>query len=40
VNDIMNSVDYNPETDPKEKLDEGVQACRDLRQRLGGDTDS
>ncbi|MEV6297366.1 cytochrome P450 [Streptomyces sp. NPDC051896] len=35
VNDIMNSVDYNPETDPKEKLDKGMQARKDLRQRLG-----
>ncbi len=35
VNDIMNSVDYNPETDPKEKLDKGVQARKDLRQCLG-----
>jgi cytochrome P450 len=31
----QNSVDYNPETDPKEKLDKGVQARKDLRQRLG-----
>ncbi|MFF3559735.1 cytochrome P450 [Streptomyces sp. NPDC002574] len=35
VNDIMNSIDYNPETDPKEKLDRGVQARTDLLQRLG-----
>lgn len=35
VNDIMNSVDYDPETDPKEKLDKGVQARKDLRRRLG-----
>ncbi|MFH9089863.1 cytochrome P450 [Streptomyces sp. NPDC017673] len=35
VNDIMNSIDYDPETDPKEKLDKGVQARKDLRQRLG-----
>ncbi len=35
VNDIMNSVDYDPETDPKEKLDKGVQARQDLRRRLG-----
>ncbi|WP_343236254.1 cytochrome P450 [Streptomyces arenae] len=35
VNDIMNSVDYDPETDPKEKLDQGVQAREDLRRRLG-----
>ncbi|MFI1362255.1 cytochrome P450 [Streptomyces griseochromogenes] len=36
VNDIMNSIDYNPKTDPKEKLDKGVQARKDLRQCLGG----
>ncbi|WTN46591.1 cytochrome P450 [Streptomyces sp. NBC_00631] len=35
VNDIMNSVDYDPETDPKEKLDKGVRARNDLRRRLG-----
>ncbi|MCZ1012787.1 cytochrome P450 [Streptomyces albulus] len=35
VNDIMKSIDYNPETDPKEKLDKGVQARKDLRQCLG-----
>nr|QIY77586.1 cytochrome P450 [Streptomyces sp. RLB1-33] len=35
VNDIMNSIDYNPKTDPKEKLDKGVQARTDLRRRLG-----
>ncbi|ARF59211.1 cytochrome [Streptomyces gilvosporeus] len=35
VNDIMNSIEYNPETDPKEKLDKGVQARKDLRQCLG-----
>ncbi|MFD8079054.1 cytochrome P450 [Streptomyces sp. NPDC059718] len=35
VNDIMNSIDYNPETDPKEKLDKGIQARKDLRQCLG-----
>ncbi|POX62777.1 cytochrome P450 [Streptomyces sp. Ru62] len=35
VNDIMNSVDFDPETDPKEKLDKGVQARKDLRRRLG-----
>ncbi|MEL5958352.1 cytochrome P450 [Streptomyces sp. CLV115] len=35
VNDLMNSIDYNPETDPKEKLDKGVQARKDLCQRLG-----
>ncbi|WUS53211.1 cytochrome P450 [Streptomyces mirabilis] len=35
VNDIMNSIDYDPKTDPKEKLDNGVQARKDLRQCLG-----
>ncbi|MEV6838368.1 cytochrome P450 [Streptomyces sp. NPDC051133] len=35
VNDIMNSVDYDPETDPKERLHKGVQARKDLRQCLG-----
>ncbi|MEV5177413.1 cytochrome P450 [Streptomyces flaveolus] len=35
VNDIMNSVDYDPQTDPKEKLDKGVQARKDVRRRLG-----
>ncbi|MFG2357488.1 cytochrome P450 [Streptomyces sp. NPDC048521] len=35
VSDLMNSVDYNPETDPKEKLDKGVQARKDLCQCLG-----
>ncbi|CAM5347528.1 cytochrome P450 [Streptomyces canarius] len=36
VNDIMNSVDYDPETDPREKLDKGVRARKDLRRNLGG----
>ncbi|WP_307788095.1 cytochrome P450 [Streptomyces actinomycinicus] len=36
VNDIMNSIDYDPKSDPKEKLDKGVQARKDLRQCLGG----
>ncbi|MFF2957962.1 cytochrome P450 [Streptomyces sp. NPDC057963] len=36
VNDIINSIDYDPRTDPKEKLDNGVQARKDLRQYLGG----
>ncbi|MFJ3302315.1 cytochrome P450 [Streptomyces sp. NPDC086549] len=36
VNDIINSIDYDPRTDPKEKLDKGVQARKDLRQYLGG----
>lgn len=34
VNAIMNSVDYAPETDPKERLDSGVRAREDLRRRL------
>ncbi|MFG2559971.1 cytochrome P450 [Streptomyces sp. NPDC048496] len=36
VDDIINAIDYNPKTDPKEKLDKGVQAREDLRQYLGG----
>ncbi|MFI9360429.1 cytochrome P450 [Kitasatospora sp. NPDC053057] len=36
VNDLINSIDYDPKTDPKEKLDKGVQARQDLRQYLGG----
>ncbi|WP_327259120.1 MULTISPECIES: cytochrome P450 [unclassified Streptomyces] len=36
VNDIINSIDYDPKTDPREKLDNGVQARKDLRQYLGG----
>ncbi|MET9381684.1 cytochrome P450 [Streptomyces sp. NPDC002928] len=36
VNAIIDSIDYNPKTDPKEKLDNGVQATKDLRQYLGG----
>jgi cytochrome P450/NADPH-dependent 2,4-dienoyl-CoA reductase/sulfur reductase-like enzyme len=35
VNDIMDSVDYDPKTDPKEKLDKGVRARKALRQCLG-----
>ncbi|MFD4510126.1 cytochrome P450 [Streptomyces sp. NPDC058457] len=35
VNDIMNSIDYNPATDPKERLDKGEQARKDLLQCLG-----
>ncbi|MFJ9348301.1 cytochrome P450 [Streptomyces sp. NPDC101237] len=34
VNALMNSVDYDPETDPKERLDSGVRAREDLRRRL------
>ncbi|WP_407284866.1 cytochrome P450 [Streptomyces sp. BP-8] len=36
VNAIVDSLDYDPKTDPKEKLDNGVQAKEDLRQYLGG----
>ncbi|MFJ9773898.1 cytochrome P450 [Kitasatospora sp. NPDC101157] len=36
VNDIIDAIDYNPKTDPKEKLDNGIQARQDLRQYLGG----
>ncbi|MPY33686.1 cytochrome P450 [Streptomyces adustus] len=36
VDAIVNSIDYNPETDPKEKLENGVQAREDLRQYLAG----
>ncbi|MFF2927849.1 cytochrome P450 [Streptomyces celluloflavus] len=36
VNDLINSIDYDPRTDPKEKLDKGLQARKDLRQYLGG----
>ncbi|MFG2222007.1 cytochrome P450 [Streptomyces sp. NPDC048644] len=36
VNAIIDSIDYDPKTDPKEKLDNGVQARKDLRQYLGG----
>ncbi|OIK06380.1 cytochrome P450 [Streptomyces monashensis] len=36
VDDIVNSIDYDPRTDPKEKLDKGVRARQDLRQYLGG----
>ncbi|MBX7551134.1 cytochrome P450 [Streptomyces sp. tea 10] len=35
VNDIMNAVDYDPKTDPKERRDKGVQARKDLLQCLG-----
>lgn len=35
VNDIMNSIDFDPKTDPKEKLDKGVRARKDLRHCLG-----
>ncbi|MFF8022362.1 cytochrome P450 [Streptomyces sp. NPDC007896] len=36
VNAIIDSIDFNPKTDPQEKLDNGVQATKDLRQYLGG----
>ncbi|MGW7018191.1 cytochrome P450 [Streptomyces decoyicus] len=36
VNAIVDSLDYDPKKDPKEKLDNGVQAKEDLRQYLGG----
>ncbi|WP_217560211.1 cytochrome P450 [Streptomyces sp. GbtcB6] len=36
VNDLINSIDYDPRTDPKEKLENGVQARQDLREYLGG----
>ncbi|MFF2128854.1 cytochrome P450 [Streptomyces olivochromogenes] len=36
VNAIIDSIDYNPKTDPQEKLDNGVQATKNLRRYLGG----
>ncbi|GAX50962.1 cytochrome P450 [Streptomyces olivochromogenes] len=36
VNAIIDSIDYNPKTDPQEKLENGVQATKNLRQYLGG----
>ncbi|MER6468638.1 cytochrome P450 [Streptomyces collinus] len=36
VDALVNSLDYNPETDPKEKLENGLQARGDLRAYLGG----
>ncbi|MEU6660440.1 cytochrome P450 [Streptomyces sp. NPDC046821] len=36
VDALVNSIDYNPKTDPKEKLEKGLQARKDLRQYLGG----
>ncbi|MEV6728466.1 MULTISPECIES: cytochrome P450 [unclassified Streptomyces] len=36
VNAIIDSLDYNPKTDPKEKLDNGLQANKDMQQYLGG----
>nr|WP_308426558.1 cytochrome P450 [Streptomyces fuscichromogenes] len=35
VHDIMDSVDYDPATDPKERRDRGVRAREDLRRCLG-----
>ncbi|MFG2290749.1 cytochrome P450 [Streptomyces sp. NPDC048595] len=36
VDDIINSLDYDPKTDPKEILENGLQARKDIRQYLGG----
>ncbi len=36
VDAIINAIDYDPKTDPKEKLEDGMQARKDLRQYLGG----
>ncbi|MFF7600061.1 cytochrome P450 [Streptomyces mirabilis] len=36
VNAIIDSIDYNPKTDPQEKLANGVQATKNLRRYLGG----
>ncbi|MGW4436799.1 cytochrome P450 [Streptomyces sp. NPDC004596] len=36
VNDIIDAIAYDPKTDPKEKLDNGIQARQALRQYLGG----
>ena len=36
VDALVNSIDYNPKTDPKEKLENGLQARKDMRQYLGG----
>ncbi|MFJ4471716.1 cytochrome P450 [Streptomyces sp. NPDC089424] len=36
VNDIIESIDYNPRTDPPEKLENGRRATKDLRGYLGG----
>ncbi|MEU9126434.1 cytochrome P450 [Streptomyces sp. NPDC048506] len=36
VNAIIESLDYDPKTDPKEKLENGEQASKDLGQYLGG----
>ncbi|MEV5731910.1 cytochrome P450 [Streptomyces sp. NPDC052292] len=36
VNDIIDAIAYDPKTDPKEKLDNGIKARQALRQYLGG----
>ncbi|WP_225821286.1 cytochrome P450 [Streptomyces naphthomycinicus] len=36
VDALINSIDYDPKTDPKEKLENGLQARKDLQQYLGG----
>lgn len=36
VNDIIDAIAYDPKTDPKEVLEKGVQARKDLRDYLGG----
>ncbi|MEU4585669.1 cytochrome P450 [Kitasatospora aureofaciens] len=36
VDDVVNAIDYNPKTDPKEKLEKGIQARNELRRYLGG----
>lgn len=36
VNDIIDSIDYDPKKDPKEKLENGRRATEDLRGYLGG----
>ncbi len=36
VNHIIDAINYNPRTDPQQKLTNGMQATQDLRQYLGG----
>ncbi|MEU2223263.1 cytochrome P450 [Streptomyces sp. NPDC018347] len=36
VDALINSIDYDPETDPREKLENGLRAREDLRHYLGG----
>ncbi|MFF4799997.1 cytochrome P450 [Streptomyces sp. NPDC001351] len=36
VNDLINAIDYDPRTDPKEILENGLRARSELRQYLGG----